>query len=48
MVIRGAKEKTEQLRRASPTIDKDNIRLVLAVVTAYKWSIKSAAVKDAV
>ena len=46
LVARGFEEKLD-LQADSPTVDKNNIRLVLAIASAYNWIIKSSDVKSA-
>ena len=47
LVARGFEEDKSQLRTDSPTCSKDSLRMLLTILSAYKWQLKSIDIKSA-
>ena len=47
LVVRGFEEDTSEIRKDSPTCNKESFRLILAVVASNKWTVNSLDVQAA-
>ena len=47
LVARGFEEDKSQLRTDSPTCSKDSLRMLLTILSAYEWQLKSIDIKSA-